>query len=118
MSFILSIVWGWMLSWGGLSLIVSIAAGLVWWFIPPIFTKLRTIALQVCIGAAIGNAVFTKGYGDGVSVTKDAWNDALVQERRNGEKILEDARAASASDTPDSLRQHPWNRDGWKQPNK
>jgi hypothetical protein len=118
MSFIWSIVWGWIASWGGLSLVISVAAGLTWWFIPPLFTKLRTIALQVCIGAAIGNVVFTKGYGDGVSVTKDEWNEALIAERRNGEQILRDARTDAVRDTPDSVRKHPWNRDLRKQPGK
>lgn len=86
----------WLIGWGGLSLLVALGAGAIWWFIPRIFTNIRAVALNVAIGALAFNAVYTTGYQNGAATTRREWTDAEARTiehgadvRRNAEQEIE-----------------------------
>lgn len=79
-------------------------------FIP----NLRLTAICVALAAFSYSSVAGKFYHDGLSVKQAEWDAALGREAESGEQILDDALRDAASDTPDSVRANPWNRDNWK----
>lgn len=88
--------WHWLVGWGGVSLLVGIGAGAVWWFIPAIFTKVRALAFNVAIGALAFNAVYTMGFQNGASTTRAQWKaDEQRAIERGG-----DAREAAEQEIP------------------
>jgi hypothetical protein len=94
--YFLYLVWGWLIGWGGLSLLVAAGAGAVWWFIPAIFTKVRALAFNVAVGALAFNFVYTMGLQHGASATKAAWDAAVQQSIDRGG----DAREQAESEIP------------------
>jgi|GEM_PF-4740743 len=66
----------WFLSWAGLSILVAVGAAVVWWFIPPIFIKVKALAFNVAIGALAFNFVYTMGFENGASSTRTQWKAA------------------------------------------
>lgn len=68
---IFSWVTDWLFGWGGVSLLVAIGAGLVWWSVP--IPRLQTLAGGVAIGALAFNIAYTTGYSAGASETNTAW---------------------------------------------
>lgn len=80
------------------------------WFLPPF----RTPALITAASIVVGLICFQVGDNTGAERIQKQWDAGLRQEAEDGEKILRDAERDSARDTPDSLRNDPWNRDTWK----
>lgn len=89
---------------------VLVGAALVAWFVP----LLRTPALATI--AAIVAGLYCFQYGDeiGAKRIQDQWNLALQQEAEDGAEIAVEAERHVRSLLPDSVRGHPWNRDGRK----
>lgn len=88
---ILRVALEWFLGWAGLSLLVGLAAGAAWWFIPAIFSKLRAIAFNVMIGAFAFNFVFSMGFKNGAASTKVQWDAAEQRQRDRGADAREQA---------------------------
>lgn len=94
----------------GLWLPVIAGALAVAWFVRP----LRTPALITAASVVVGLICFQVGDNTGAARIQKQWEAGLKKEAEDGEKILRDAERESARDTPDSLRNDPWNRDNWK----
>lgn len=113
-----SVVWGLLFSSFSVAILIGIGAVAVAILTPPIIARfipnLRVTAIYVAIGAFSYSFVAGKFYNDGVSAKQSEWDASLAKEVRDGEKILEDAKRDAGSDTPDSVRNDPWNRDNWK----
>ena len=69
-------------------------------------------------GALVALLALTWAYhhvkGIGYAQCKAEWTGALVDESREGEQARTDAERDVRDDTPDSVRNDPWNRDNWK----
>jgi len=66
----------WLIGWGGISLLVAIGAGVVWWFLPPFAVKARSLAMHVGIGALAYNFAYSMGYQNGATTVRTEWKAA------------------------------------------
>ncbi len=87
----------WLIGWGGVSLLVALCAGAVWWFIPAVFIKLRALAFNVAIGALAFNFVYTMGYQHGSDGMRSQW---LAAEQRTIEHAADVRRSAEQEIEP------------------
>lgn len=62
----------WVVGWGGIGLVVTIAAWLLWYFTPTFLSESKNVILQVAIGATVftlaSTYFYTNGYNTGYKV--------------------------------------------------
>lgn len=113
-------LWHLVTSTTSLATLVGIGAVAVAILTPPLVARfipnLRVVAIVVAVAAFSYTSVGAHFYAKGLAVKQAEWAASLAKEADDGGQILDDARRDAARDTPDSLRNHPWNRDLREQP--
>ena len=65
-------IYNWILGWGGLGAVVSIAAWAAWFFTPAFLLPIKSLLLHIAVGATIftftSSYFYTKGYNTGYAV--------------------------------------------------
>lgn len=81
----------WLLGWGGISLLVAIGCGAIWWFLPPMAVKARSLALHVGIGALAYNFAYSMGYQNGATTVRTEWKAAEQRAIESGRDARDQA---------------------------
>lgn len=94
----------WIIGWGGIGALVSIAAWLLWYFTPAILLNFKSLLLHIAVGATVftiaSTYFFTNGYNIGYRVAINAIarkDQAAVDRVKAGQESLAVCRASGGT---------------------